>query len=83
MVDLFEGYNVLVYAAISIISMLIGYSFAVTAIMKQSGENTELRVNILEILNRERALLDEYREFVQETKTVNQYMKRFLDQNFN
>ena len=48
--------------------------------MKQSDENTELRVNILEILNRERALLDEYRDFVQETKTVNQYMKRFLDQ---
>lgn len=70
----------IVYAAISIVSMLIGYSFAVNAMMKQSDENTELRVNILEILNRERALLDEYREFVQETKTVNQYMKRFLDQ---
>lgn len=70
----------IVYAAISIVSMLIGYSFAVNAMMKQSDENTELRVNILEILNRERALLDEYRDFVQETKTVNQYMKRFLDQ---
>ena len=70
----------IVYAAISIVSMLIGYSFAVNAMMKQSEENTELRVNILEILNRERVLLDEYREFVQETKTVNQCMKRFLDQ---
>ena len=78
--NLFEDYVVIVYAAISIVSMLIGYSFAVNAMMKQSDENTELRVNILEILNRERALLDEYREFVQETKTVNQYMKRFLDQ---
>lgn len=70
----------IIYAIISIVSMLIGYTFAVSTIMKQSGENTELRVQLLEVINRERLLLDEYREFVQETKTVNQYMKRFLDQ---
>lgn len=70
----------LIYAAISIISMFVGYAFAVSAIMKQSEENTELRVQLLEVINRERALLDEYRDFVEETKVVNQKMKQFLDQ---
>lgn len=70
----------LIYAAISIISMFVGYAFAVSAIMKQSEENTELRVQLLEVINRERALLDEYRDFVEETKGVNQKMKQFLDQ---
>ena len=67
----------LIYAAISIISMFVGYAFAVSAIMKQSEENTELRVQLLEVINRERALLDEYRDFVEETKVVNQKMKQF------
>lgn len=70
----------LIYAAISIISMFVGYAFAVSAIMKQSEENTELRVQLLEVINRERALLDEYRDFVEETKVVNEHMKTFMDQ---
>lgn len=70
----------LTYIAISAVSMLIGYGFSVSVIMKRTDENTELRVKILELLNKERLLLDEYREFVEETKTVNQYMSRFLNQ---
>ena len=70
----------LIYAAISIISMFVGYAFAVSAIMKQSEENTELRVQLLEVINRERALLDEYRDFVEDTKVVNEHMKTFMDQ---
>ena len=70
----------LIYAAISIISMFVGYAFSVSAIMKQSEENTELRVQLLEVINRERALLDEYRDFVEDTKVVNEHMKTFMDQ---
>lgn len=70
----------LTYIAVAAVSMLIGYGFSVSVIMKQTDENTELRVKILELLNKERLLLDEYREFVEETKTVNQYMSRFLNQ---
>jgi hypothetical protein len=75
-----EDYTMLIYAAISIISMFVGYAFAVSTIMTQSEENTELRVQLLEILNRERMLLDEYRDFVEETKVVNQHMTKFIDQ---
>jgi hypothetical protein len=47
--------------------------------MKQCDINTELRVQILETLNRERKLIDEYREFVLETKTVNSQLQKLLD----
>lgn len=78
MID-FENCSVLAYAAISIGSMVIGYAFSVSTIMKQCEDITELRVQILEILNRERMLLDEYRDFVLDTKKMNQQMKNLVD----
>jgi hypothetical protein len=77
---MFEDLTMLIYAAISIISMFVGYAFSVSAIMKQSEENTELRVQLLEVINRERALLDEYRDFVEETKVVNEHVYGSIDQ---
>lgn len=78
MID-FENCSALAYAAISIGSMIIGYAFSVSTIMKQCEDITELRVQILEILNRERMLLDEYRNFVIDTKQVNQHVKKLVD----
>jgi hypothetical protein len=74
-----EDCTMILYAVISVVSMLVGYALSISSIMKQCDINTELRVQILETLNRERKLIDEYREFVLETKTVNSQLQKLLD----
>ena len=70
----------LIYTLVSVGSIIFGYAVSMTVIKQLLADNTELRVTVLEGLNRERLLSIDYLEFVEQVALDNANLPVYFDQ---